>query len=63
VIASPGTVPKTSSGKRQRSRCRQLYLDGQLRAARGGKLEVSLIVARSRLGLLLRRLRRPRPAR
>jgi acyl-CoA synthetase (AMP-forming)/AMP-acid ligase II len=62
VIASPGTVPKTSSGKRQRSQCRQLYLGGELRPARGGKLAVSLIVVRARLGLLLRRLRRPRTA-
>ena len=63
VIAAPGTVPKTSSGKRQRSRCRQLYLAGQLRPARGGKFEVGLIVARSKVGLLMRRLRRPRAAR
>ncbi len=62
VIAAPGTVPKTSSGKRQRSQCRQLYLAGQLRPARAGKLEVGLIVARSKLGLLLRRLRGPRTA-
>ncbi|HWM84393.1 MAG TPA: fatty acyl-AMP ligase, partial [Kofleriaceae bacterium] len=58
VIAGPGTVPKTSSGKRQRSRCRELYSNDQLRPARAGRLGVGFVVARSKLGLLLRRLRR-----
>ncbi|MEW5979530.1 MAG: AMP-binding protein [Acidobacteriota bacterium] len=31
VLAPPHTVPKTSSGKIQRSACRQLYLSGKLR--------------------------------
>ncbi len=30
VICPPSTIPKTTSGKRQRGRCRDLYLDGQL---------------------------------
>ncbi len=30
VICSPATIPKTSSGKRQRSLCRSQYLAGQL---------------------------------
>jgi len=30
VLVAPGTVPKTSSGKLQRSLCRRRYLDGQL---------------------------------
>ncbi|HKE14311.1 MAG TPA: fatty acyl-AMP ligase [Kofleriaceae bacterium] len=59
VIASPGTVPKTSSGKRQRSQCKQLYLAEELRPARASRLSVGLVVARSKLGLLMRRLRRP----
>jgi acyl-CoA synthetase (AMP-forming)/AMP-acid ligase II len=59
VIASPGTVPKTSSGKRQRSQCKQLYLADALRPARASRLGVGLVVARSRLGLLMRRLRGP----
>lgn len=59
VMARPGTVPKTSSGKRQRSRCRQLYVAGQLRPPRAGRLGVGLVVARSKLALLLRRFRRP----
>ena len=30
VLVAPGTLPKTSSGKRQRSTCRQQYTDGEL---------------------------------
>ncbi|MEM8902502.1 MAG: AMP-binding protein, partial [Actinomycetota bacterium] len=30
VLVSPGTIPKTSSGKLQRSLCRQRYADGEL---------------------------------
>jgi fatty-acyl-CoA synthase len=30
VLVRPGTLPKTSSGKRQRGRCRELYLAGEL---------------------------------
>lgn len=30
VLVSPGTLPKTSSGKRQRGRCRQRYAAGEL---------------------------------
>lgn len=30
VIVAPGTISKTSSGKLQRSRCRQAYLNGEL---------------------------------
>jgi len=56
-LVGPGTVPKTSSGKRQRSLCRQLYLTGDLRPPRTSRFSVGLIVARSKLGLFLRRLR------
>jgi len=59
VIAEPGSVPKTSSGKRQRSQCKRLYLADELRPPRASRLEVGLVVARSKLGLLLRRLRGP----
>jgi fatty-acyl-CoA synthase len=30
VLVAPGTLPKTSSGKLQRSLCRRRYRDGQL---------------------------------
>lgn len=56
-LVGPGTVPKTSSGKRQRSLCRQLYVTGDLRPPRQSRLSIGLIVARSKLGLFLRRLR------
>jgi acyl-CoA synthetase (AMP-forming)/AMP-acid ligase II len=58
VMVEPGTVPKTSSGKRQRSQCKQLYLASDLKPPRASRLGVGLIVARSKIGLLLRRLRR-----
>jgi fatty-acyl-CoA synthase len=32
VVVPPGTIPKTSSGKRQRPRCRDSYLAGELGA-------------------------------
>lgn len=33
IFVSPRTVPKTSSGKLQRSACKAMYLDGKLKAA------------------------------
>jgi fatty-acyl-CoA synthase len=30
MLVAPSTLPKTSSGKLQRARCRELYLDEQL---------------------------------
>ena len=33
VLVTPGTLPKTSSGKLQRSLCRRRYRDGQLTPA------------------------------
>ncbi len=35
VLVAPGTLPKTSSGKLQRSLCKQRYLEGPLDAATG----------------------------
>jgi fatty-acyl-CoA synthase len=29
-LVKPGTLPKTSSGKLQRAKCRELYLAGEL---------------------------------
>lgn len=57
VMVDPGTVPKTSSGKRQRSLCRHLYLANHLRPPRASRFGLALMVARSRLALLVRRLR------
>jgi fatty-acyl-CoA synthase len=30
MLVKPGTLPKTSSGKLQRAKCRELYLAGEL---------------------------------
>jgi fatty-acyl-CoA synthase len=30
MLVKPGTLPKTSSGKLQRAKCRELYLSGDL---------------------------------
>ena len=30
MLVKPSTLPKTSSGKLQRAKCRELYLDEQL---------------------------------
>lgn len=52
VLVDRGTVPKTSSGKRQRSRCRERYLEGRLRPRRTGKLRLAVLALRSALGFL-----------
>jgi acyl-CoA synthetase (AMP-forming)/AMP-acid ligase II len=57
VLADPGTIPKTSSGKRQRSTCRELYIAGQLKPARLTRFGLGLVLARSKAGLLLARMR------
>jgi fatty-acyl-CoA synthase len=33
ILVQPGTLPKTSSGKLQRAKCRQLYLEEELALA------------------------------
>ena len=33
MLVKPGTLPKTSSGKLQRAKCRELYLEEQLELA------------------------------
>jgi acyl-CoA synthetase (AMP-forming)/AMP-acid ligase II len=58
VMVPPGTVPKTSSGKRQRALCRDLYLKDELVASRTGKLRLAMVFARSGAGLLLSKARR-----
>ena len=52
VLVPPGTIPKTSSGKRQRSLCRQRYLEDDLVPSRTGKLKLALVFARSGAGFL-----------
>ncbi|HZR47682.1 MAG TPA: AMP-binding protein [Candidatus Manganitrophaceae bacterium] len=49
LLVRPGMVPKTSSGKIQRSACREAYLAGRLK---GGRPKVSLQFARLAAGSL-----------
>lgn len=57
LLVDPGTIPKTSSGKRQRSMCRELFMRGELKPVKMSKLGLGLVMARSRAGLLLMRAR------
>jgi len=50
VLVPPGTIPKTSSGKRQRALCRQRYLTDQLVPQRTSKLRLAQIFIRSQAG-------------
>ncbi len=67
VLAPPGTIPKTSSGKRQRALCRAQYLADELEVARSGAFDLARVFVRSGHGFLsllrrkiVRRLRPPR---
>jgi acyl-CoA synthetase (AMP-forming)/AMP-acid ligase II len=40
VLVRPGTIPKTSSGKIQRSVCRQRFLDGTLETLEAGRADL-----------------------
>ena len=53
VLVGPSTIPKTSSGKRQRSSCRDMYLAGTLKPAKLGKLQLGMVFARSKAGMFL----------
>ncbi len=57
VLTEPGAIPKTSSGKRQRNACRQLYLSDSLMAPRQTKLDLGGVFVRSGAGYLLMQLR------
>jgi acyl-CoA synthetase (AMP-forming)/AMP-acid ligase II len=63
VLAVPGTIPKTSSGKRQRSLTRERYLAGTLVPQTTGKLKLAQVFARSAAGLLTILSRQVRGAR
>lgn len=53
VLVEPGTIPRTSSGKRQRALCRQLYLEDKLTKRVTGKLQLMGIFVRSGAGFLV----------
>lgn len=52
VLVEPGTLPKTSSGKRQRSLARDRYLSGTLQRERAGTLRLLSVFVRSAVGTL-----------
>ena len=58
VLAEPGTLPKTSSGKRQRGLTREQYLAGELGVQKTSTLGLAGVFARSGLGLMASTLRR-----
>jgi acyl-CoA synthetase (AMP-forming)/AMP-acid ligase II len=58
VLAAPGTIPKTSSGKRQRALCRELYLKQELTPRRIGKLGLLGVFVRSKAGYAVARMRK-----
>jgi acyl-CoA synthetase (AMP-forming)/AMP-acid ligase II len=51
VLVPPRTIPKTSSGKRQRAVTRELYLKHALAPPKTGRLGLALVYARSGAGL------------
>jgi acyl-CoA synthetase (AMP-forming)/AMP-acid ligase II len=57
VVVKPQTIPRTSSGKKQRLACRDLYLEGALTPRRTSKLKAALLVARSGVGHLVTKAR------
>lgn len=58
LVVAPGTIPRTSSGKRQRSRCRELYLRGELDPGREALHRRLWILLRSGVGFLVLRFRK-----
>jgi acyl-CoA synthetase (AMP-forming)/AMP-acid ligase II len=57
VLVPSGTIPKTFSGKRQRSLCRDLYLRGELSRLRQDRWQQTLVAIRGAVGLMLLQLR------
>jgi acyl-CoA synthetase (AMP-forming)/AMP-acid ligase II len=55
VLVPPRTIPKTSSGKRQRWRCRELYLRNELEPPRRDELRKAIL--RSAAGHAMMRVR------
>jgi acyl-CoA synthetase (AMP-forming)/AMP-acid ligase II len=65
VPVLPDTIPRTASGKRQRNLCRELYLKGELRPKKTGKLKLGWVFVRSGAGyvsLFTRRILKGRRA-
>jgi acyl-CoA synthetase (AMP-forming)/AMP-acid ligase II len=58
VLVPSGTIPRTFSGKRQRSLCRDLYRRGELSRLRQDRWQQTLVGLRGVVGLALLQLRR-----
>jgi acyl-CoA synthetase (AMP-forming)/AMP-acid ligase II len=58
VLVAPGTIPKTSSGKRQRTLCRERYLKDELAPRKTGRLRLMRVFARSGAGYVVAGMRR-----
>jgi len=63
LLVAPGTIPKTSSGKRQRRQTRALYLKNDLALRHVSKRALSTAMLRSAIGRLHLVLTTRRPAR
>jgi acyl-CoA synthetase (AMP-forming)/AMP-acid ligase II len=53
VLVAPGSIPKTSSGKRQRALCRERYLRGELKPRATSALGLTMVFVRSRAGFIV----------
>ncbi len=58
VLVQPGTIPKTSSGKRQRGLTRVRYLAGELHPKKTSTAGLAMVFARSGLGIVASHARR-----
>jgi acyl-CoA synthetase (AMP-forming)/AMP-acid ligase II len=53
VAVARGTLPRTSSGKKQRSQARRLYIKGELHTPSTSPLALAMVYTRSRSGYIL----------
>lgn len=58
VLVPPRTLPRTSSGKKQRSQTRHLFLEGELDLPSLGRMKLGMVYMRSRAGHLVVAARR-----
>jgi fatty-acyl-CoA synthase len=57
-VVDPGTIPKTSSGKRQRRLCREAFVHGRLEPNEKSMLRAGLVYVRARAGMVRMQTRR-----
>ena len=58
LLVPPGTLPKTSSGKLQRRKARQLWAAGELAPRRTRRRDLAKMAARSGIGFAVSSVRR-----